>query len=72
MDYQFFAVSHDLVKSGIWAELSFKASKVYITLGCLTNRKTNQSWFTNSSLSKYSGISEYKEYSRLKKMLDAC
>jgi len=60
LKYQFFAFPQNLVLSGIWAKLSYKAKAIYATLGALINRKTNQSPFSDKTLSKYSGISVYR------------
>lgn len=70
MNYQFFAFPQDLVLSDKWAELSFKAKSLYVTLGSLVNRRTNQSWFTNKFLAKKAGISDTKIPSAAKELVE--
>jgi len=57
MNSQFFAFQQQLVLTKVLASLSFIATKVYLALGALVNRKSNQSWFTLAVIAEYAGVS---------------
>jgi len=56
MNSQFFAFQQQLVLTKVLASLSFIATKVYLALGALVNRKSNQSWFTLAVIAEYAGV----------------